>query len=46
MKKIYLSPEAEVAWVTIEKNILSNGENLSMRDYGTGTGEDVDNFWN
>lgn len=40
MKKIYLSPEAEVAWVTIEKSILSNGESLNLKDY-----DDVEDFW-
>ena len=45
MKKNYLAPEAEVTFVTFEQNILSNVEDLSMRNYGTGVDEDVDDFW-
>lgn len=46
MKKKYFEPRVEVDLVAIEKNILSNGENLSMRTYGSQSGEDTNDFWN
>lgn len=33
MKKQYLTPETEVDYVSFEESILSNGENLNVRDY-------------
>lgn len=33
MKIHYLEPEVEITKVTIENNILSNGENLNIRSY-------------
>lgn len=45
MKKTYLEPEVMITLVTFEQNILSNVEDLSMRNYGDGGGEDVDDFW-
>lgn len=45
MKKKYLTPEVSMTYETFEQNILSNGEDLNMRDYGTGAGEDIDDFW-
>lgn len=40
MKKQYLTPEAEWLRVSFEENILSNGQDLNMRDYGSD-----DSFW-
>lgn len=45
MKKKYFEPQVEVDLVAIEKNILSNGEDLKMRTYGSGSGESTDGFW-
>jgi len=48
MKKKYLVPETEVTLVTIETNILSNGQDLNCTIYGD-RGDDDDNagsFWN
>ena len=47
MKKNYMRPELEVTWVTVEENILSNGQNLDATTYGArGVGEDVtEGFW-
>ena len=45
MKKTYLSPEVEVNLVTFEQCILSNGEDLNIRAYGSGVGEDEEDFW-
>ena len=45
MKKTYCTPEVEVCLVAIEANILSNGENLNMRTYGSQPGESTDDFW-
>lgn len=45
MKKTYLEPEVMITLVTFEQNILSNVEDLSMRNYGSGVGEDVEDFW-
>ena len=48
MKKKYLTPEMEVVRISTQAAILtiSNGENLTMRTYGTAEGEDADSFWN
>ena len=45
MKKKYLIPEVDVTWVAIESSILSNGENLNVRAYGSASGEDEEGFW-
>ena len=45
MKKKYLIPEVDVTWVGIESSILSNGENLNVRAYGSAAGEDEEGFW-
>lgn len=47
MKNKYLTPEVEITIVTFEQNILSNGESLSMTNYGSrGDAEDdLDGFW-
>lgn len=48
MKRKYLVPEMEVFRLTPESMILaaSNGEDLSMRQYGSYMDEDEDDFWN
>ena len=46
MKQIYYTPEVEVNLVAIERTILSNGENISKRSYGSSAGESTDDFWN
>lgn len=43
MKKNYLSPEIDVMFVTMESNILSNGENVSINT--TYSSMDEDDFW-
>ena len=43
MKKHYLSPEVDVTFITIESNILSNGENVSIS--GVYSSMDEDDFW-
>lgn len=45
MKKNYLEPEVAMMYVTFEQNILSNGEDLNVRVYGSEPGEDVEDFW-
>lgn len=45
MKKNYLSPEVMVTTISFEENILSNGEDLNVREYGSSPGEDADDFW-
>ena len=45
-KHIYESPQLEVIEAKLETCILSNGENLNMRNYGSKSGEDADNVWN
>ena len=46
MKKTYLTPTAEVLSVVMESTfICASGENLVGRDYGTGSGEISDGFW-
>lgn len=43
MKKKYLSPQVDVTFVTIESNILSNGENVIVSS--TYSSMDEDDFW-
>lgn len=45
MKKQYSVPQVEVEYIAIEENILSNGENLNVRSYGSQSGEDADDLW-
>ena len=45
MKKQYFVPEVEVTRVAMESAILSNGENLNVRSYGSQSGESTDGFW-
>jgi len=45
MKKKYLIPETTITWVSFETSILSNVEDISIRVYGSGAGEDDEDFW-
>lgn len=46
-KQLYLTPEAQALSVVMESTfICASGENLASRDYGTGSGESIDDFWN
>ena len=47
MRKKYEVPETEVTRVTIERNILSNVEDLNATTYGSRgvASDDVDGFW-
>ncbi|MBR6347040.1 MAG: hypothetical protein IKR69_06595 [Bacteroidales bacterium] len=46
MKKKYFVPEVEEFQITLEGNILSNGENLNIRSYDDdGLTHDEDDFW-
>ena len=46
-KEAYELPSTRIIQINVRCNVLtgSNGENLTMRAYGTGAGEEVDGFW-
>ena len=45
MKETYVQPDVQVMILAIEHNIMSNGEDLISRSYGSEEGENEGSFW-
>ncbi len=45
MKNVYVIPELTVRLVTPGSCLLTSGENLNSRTYGSNASEETDDFW-